>query len=174
MTESRSRVKQLLRIFHIRKHQVILDSDLAALYGATTSHFNRAIKRNEDRFPGDFSFVLTKQEFDDLMCQIGTSSSHGGRRKPIRVFTEHGAIMAANVLNSRHAVRMSVYVVRAFVRMREELLSRSNMEKRLTQIEKTLVGHDVALHDLYQKIRPLLLPPSDPPRRRIGFRRSDR
>ena len=84
-------------------------------------------------------------------------------------FTEHGAIMAANVLNSRQAVQMSVFVVRAFIKMREQLLNRAEMEKRLAEIEKTLMGHDTALRDLYQKIRPLLLPPPEPQRRRIGF-----
>ena len=84
-------------------------------------------------------------------------------------FTEHGAIMAATVLNSPQAVRMSVFVVRAFVKMREYLLNRAELEKRLADIEKTLLAHDTALRDVYQKIRPLLLPPSDPPRKEIGF-----
>lgn len=101
------------RILTVRGHHVVLDSDLALLYDVTTGNFNKAIRRNEDRFPEDFSFVLTKREFDDLMFQIGRSSSHGGRRKPPRDFTEHGAIMAASVLNSRRAVSLSVYVVRA-------------------------------------------------------------
>lgn len=161
------------RIFTIRGHHVVLDSDLALLYAVTTGNFNKAIKRNEDRFPEDFSFVLTKGEFDDLMFQIGRSRSHGGRRKPPRVFTEHGAVMAASVLNSPRAVSLSVYVVRAFVRLRQELIARIDMEKRLAEIEKTLLGHDLALRDLYQKLRPLLLPPADPPRPRIGFHGSD-
>ncbi len=139
------------------------------LYGVTTGNFNKAVARNQDRFPADFSFVLSGEELDNLIFQIGTSRSHGGRRKSPRVFTEHGAIMAATVLNSPQAVRMSVYVVRVFMRMRQELLGRAEMEKRLAQIEKTLMGHDSALHDLYQKIRPLLLPPPESPRPRIGF-----
>jgi hypothetical protein len=139
----------------------------------TTGNFNKAVRRNEARFPDDFSFVLTKTESADLMFQIGISSSRGGRRKPPRVFTEHGAIMAATILNSERAVRMSVYVVRAFVRMRQELLVQAGMKKRLAEIEKTLLGHDTALRDLYEKLRPLLLPPNVP-RRRIGFRRGVR
>jgi hypothetical protein len=162
-----------LRIFTVRGHHVVLDSALALLYDVTTGNFNKAINRNEDRFPEDFSFVLTKREFDNLMFQIGRSRSHGGRRKPPRVFTEHGAVMAASVLNSPRAVSLSVYVVRAFVRLRQELIARIDMEKRLAEIEKTLLGHDSALRDLYQKIRPLLLPPSDPPRLRIGFHGTD-
>lgn len=159
-----------LRIFTIRGHHIVLDSALAALYGVTTGNFNKAVTRNRERFPEDFAFVLTKEELEDLMFQSGTSRSHGGRRKPPRVFTEHGAIMAASVLNSPRAVSMSVYVVRAFVRMRSELLGRADLEKRLAQVEKALVHHDHALRDLCEKLRPLLLPPPDPPRRRVGFR----
>ena len=114
--------------------------------------------------------VLNWSEFRNMMSQIVTSKGRGGRRKLPRVFTEHGVIMAAAVLNSERAVRMSVLVVRAFVQMRNELMTRAHMEKRLADIEKTLVGHDTALRDLYGKMRPLLLPPPVPPRRRIGFR----
>src|SRR5713101_1599893 len=101
-------------IFLIRGEKVILDADLAALYGVTTTRLNEQIKRNKDRFPEDFAFRLTDEEFADLMSQFATSSSkHGGRRKLPLVFTEHGAIMAANVLNSKRAVAASVQVVRA-------------------------------------------------------------
>ena len=169
VAEAAAKVKPDVRIFTVRRTQVVLDSDLSSLYGVTTSQFNRAIKRHGDRFPNDFSFVLTRQEFGDLICQTGTSSSHGGRRKLPRVFTEHGALMAATVLNSPRAVQMRLFVVRTFLRMRRELLSRVAMEKRLTFIERNLVEHDSALRDLYRQIRPLLLPLPDPPRRRIGF-----
>lgn len=104
-----------------------------------------------------------------MRYQIGTSSSHGGRRYRPWAFTEHGAIMAATILNSARAVAMSVYVVRAFVKMRREFLADAVLEKRLSAIEKTLLSHDAGLRDLYQKIRPLLLPPPDPPKRPIGF-----
>lgn len=157
------------KIYTIRDEAVVLDSDLALLYGVTTGNFNKAIKRNLARFPEDFTFVLTKEEFDSLIFQIGTSKGRGGRRKLPRVFTEHGAIMAATILNSPRAVAMSVYVVRAFVKIRSELLANATLEARLESIEKTLLTHDAALRDIYQKLRPLLLPPSEKPTRQIGF-----
>src|SRR5207244_9901018 len=109
------------------------------------------------------------EEFANLMFQIGTSSSHGGRRKLPWVFTEHGAIMAATILNSPLAVAMSVYVVRAFVKMRRELLADATLEARLQKIEKTLLTHDAALREVFAKLQPLLLPPPEKPKRRIGF-----
>jgi hypothetical protein len=117
------------RILSIRGQRVMLDSDLAAVYGVSTRRFNEQVRRNEVRFPGDFSFELTDQEVENLKSQFATSSwmagAHGGRRKRPRVFTEYGAIMAASILNSPRAVQMSVYVVRAFVRLREVLASRA-------------------------------------------------
>ena len=134
-----------LRIFQVRAQSVVLDSDLAALYGVATGAFNQAIKRNLTRFPGDFSFRVSAAEFGALMSQIVISKGRGGRRKLPRVFTEHGAIMAATILNSPRAVALSVFVVRAFVRLRNELLANATLEKRLVLIEKTLLAHDVAL-----------------------------
>ena len=157
------------RIFAIRGESVVLDSDLAVLYGVTTGNFNKAVLRNVSRFPTAFSFVLTRKEFTVLIFQIGTSKGRGGRRKLPRVFTEHGAIMAATVLNSERAVAMSVFIVRAFVKMRTELLADATLEARLQVIEKTLLGHDSALRDVIQKLRPLLLPPPELPKPRIGF-----
>jgi hypothetical protein len=157
-------------ILTVRGQKVILDRDLAAIYGVSTSRFNEAVKRNRARFPHDFAFQLTRQELRRLISQNATSSSgHGGVRKLPWVFTEHGAIMAATVLNSPQAVQMSVFVVRAFIKMREQLLDRAELEKRLSEIEKVLLSHDAALRDLYHKIRPLLLPPPESPRRKIGF-----
>ena len=147
----------------------MLDSDLALLYEVTTGNFNKAVQRNAARFPKEFSFVLNREELANLIFQIGTSRGHGGRRKPPRVFTEHGAIMAATILNSERAVAMSVYVVRAFVNMRQEFLANTALETRLEKIEKTLLSHDTALREVIQKLRPLLLPPPDPPKPRIGF-----
>jgi ORF6N domain len=181
MTEQPLSVVDRLRIFQMRGKAVVLDSDLAAVYGVGTKVFNQAIKRNAARFPDDFLFRLTAEEWTDLRSQIATlktqnlrsqsvtSSPHGGRRYAPIAFSEHGAIMAATILNSPRAVTMSVYVVRAFVCLRNELLANTTLEKRLAHIEKTLLAHDGSLRDLYQKIRPLLLPPPDPPRRRIGF-----
>ena len=154
----------------IRGQRVILDSDLAAIYGVETRNLNKAIQRNRTRFPADFLFQLAREEVGNLMFQIGTSSGGwGGRRKLPYAFTEHGAIMAATVLNSPKAVEMSVFVVRAFVKMREQLLATATLAKRLAEVEKDLLIHDAALRELFEQIRPLLLPPPDPPRNPIGF-----
>jgi hypothetical protein len=171
-------------IVTVRGQKVILDSTLARLYGVTTKRLNEQVRRNTDRFPSDFVFRLTAQEVGSLRSQIATSKAErfvsleaqigipktrGGRRYLPNAFTEHGAIMAANVLNSKQAVEMSVFVVRAFIKMREQLLNRVELEKRLAEIEKVLLSHDAGLRDLYQKIRPLLMPPPDLPRKQIGF-----
>ena len=156
-------------IFTLRGHRVILDANLAALYSVPTKALNQAVKRNPDRFPSEFAFRLTSEETADLRSQTVTSSSHGGRRYPPYVFTEHGVLMAANVLSSPRAVAVSVALVKTFVRLREVLADNQVIAKRLAEVEKTLVTHDAALRDIYQKIRPLLLPPSDPPRKKIGF-----
>jgi hypothetical protein len=160
------------RIFTIRKTHVMLDSDLAALYGMETKVFNQAIKRNVRLFPSDFAFPLAGDEWAGLRSQFVTLKPMGRgahRKYQPWVFTEHGAIMAATILNSERAVAVSVYIVRAFVKMRQELLTNAALEARLQTIEKTLISHDSALRDVIQKLRPLLLPPPEPPRRRIGF-----
>ncbi len=173
-------------IFTIRGHRVLLDADLARLYGVSTKRFNEAFKRNRRRFPDDFAFQLTAAEFEDLRSrfapsngqpsdllrdnwsQFATSSQRGHRYLPW-AFAEHGALMAANVLRSERAVRMSVFVVRAFVRLREQIAANAAILKRLAEIDKTLLQHDAALRDLYRKLLPLLQPPAEPPKRRIGF-----
>lgn len=179
------------RIFIIRGLRVVLDADLARLYGTRTKDFNQAIRRNVLRFPKDFAFQLTLSEATNLMSQIVTSSSEPTegknvgnmwpqivatsklqrRRRSNRpwAFTEHGAVMAANVLRSPKAVEMSVYVVRAFIRQREELAANATLLKRLAEIDKSLLEHDDALRTLWQRLQPLLAPPPEPPRRRIGF-----
>ena len=156
-------------ILTLRGQKVILDADLAHIYGVTTKVLNQAVKRNPNRFPADFAFQLTPDEFAGMRSQFVTTSAKRRLTNPPRAFTEHGAIMAANVLNSPQAVEMGVFVVRAFVKLREQLLNRAEIEKRLSKIERDLSGHDAALRELYQRIRPLLLPPQDPPRKRIGF-----
>ena len=159
-------------IHRVRDLRVILDADLARLYGVTTSRFNEAIKRNESRFPADFRFQLHREEVDSLTSQIATAKilpRRGGRRTLPWAFTEHGALQAANILNSPRAVAMSVYVIRAFVRLREAFTANAVLEKRLASIEKTLISHDPALRDVIRKIRPLLLPAPEPTKRRIGF-----
>ena len=175
-------------IFVIRGQRVMLDADLACLYAVSTTRFNEAFKRNHDRFPEDFAFQITDAEYLNLRSQFAISSSqrtdlkeksayrsqfatgsHGGRRYFPWVFTEHGALMAANILRSKQAVHMSVYVIRAFVRLREALAADAAILKRLAEIDRSLLQHDAALRDIYRKLLPLLQPPPDPPKRRIGF-----
>ena len=164
--------KPNLSILTVREQRVVLDSDLARIYGVTTGRFNEAVKRNLKRFPADFSFVVTREEYEALISQNAISKpGRGGRTKLPRVFTEHGALMAASVLSSERAIAMSVYVIRAFVEIRETLATNAAILKRLAEIDKTLVLHGTALSDIYQKLLPLLSPPPDPPRRQIGFTR---
>ena len=154
----------------IRERRVILDSDLAALYAVQTRVLVQAVKRNANRFPEDFVFQLSPIETAALRSQIVISKTgRGGRRYPPYAFTEHGALMAATVLNSPRAVAMSVFVIRAFVKMREDLAANAAILKRLAEIDKTLLLHDAALRDLYHKLRPLLEPPPAPPKPEIGF-----
>lgn len=154
----------------VRGQRVVLDSDLAALYGVETKVFNQAIKRNQRRFPKDFAFQLSSEEWLILKSQIVTSSlGHGGKRKLPWVFTEHGALMAASVLNSDRAIAMSVYVIRAFVEIREQLAANNAILKRLAEIDHTLLIHDASLRDIYKKLMPLLAPPPPAPRKQIGF-----
>ncbi len=159
-----------IRILTIRDQKVVLDSDLARIYGVSTGRFNEAVKRNLKRFPEDFSFVLSGREFDELISQFAISKpARGGRTKLPRVFTEHGALMAASILNSERAVAMSIYVIRAFVELRERLAANAAIMKRLADIDHELLLHDGALRDIYDKLAPLLAPPPDAPRPRIGF-----
>jgi hypothetical protein len=160
----------LLTINTVRETKVILDSDLAGLYGVLTKRLNEATRRNAARFPNDFCFQLTREEVANLKSQIAASSgAHGGRRKLPWAFTEHGALMAATVLNSPRAVQMSIFIVRAFLRLREELATNAAVLKRLAEIDRNLLIHDAALRDVYAKLKPLLLPPPEPPHREIGF-----
>ena len=161
-----------LRVLHLREESVLLDSDLAALYGVETKVFNQAMRRNAQRFPRDFAFRLTEKEWASLRSQIVTlkPARRGGHRKYVPwVFSEHGAIMAATILNSKRAIAMSTYVVRVFVRLRRDSLANTTLEARLTKIEKELLSHDATLRALYRKIKPLLLPPPDGPFREMGF-----
>jgi len=196
-------------ILNIRNQKVILDADLAELYGVPTYRFNEAFKRNQQRFPDDFAFQLTAAEFTELKLKPATSKSqdvakqentanssqiamssdyvpekipnwsrfvtssqkHRGAAYRPWAFTEHGAIMAATILNSPEAVAMSVFVVRAFMLMREQLAANAAILKRLAEIDKTLLEHDSALRAIWTKLQPLLAPPPEPPKRRIGFNR---
>ena len=162
-------------IFQIRTHRVILDADLARLYGVPTKRFNEALKRNKPRFPEDFAFQLTREEVENLRSQFATSSSgHGGRRYLPWAFTEHGALMAANILRSERAIEMSVYVVRAFVKQREAIATNAAILKRLAEIDRTLLEHDSALKILWHRLQPLLAPPPEDPKPKIGFHEGNR
>jgi len=176
MSETPLSTDNITPLIHtIRGQRVILASDLARLYSVPTKRLNEAVKRNKIRFPTDFMFQLTVDELDAikiLRSQFATlRSEHGRHQKYLPyAFTEHGAIMAANVLNSPQAVAMSVYVIRAFVQQREVLSANEAILKRLAEIDQTLLLHDKALRDIYQKLLPLLQPPPDPPKPKIGFR----
>lgn len=153
-------------IHSIRGEKVMLDSDLADLYGVETKSLNRAVKRNQNRFPPDFMFQLTVEESADLRCQIGTSNTeHGGRRYLPYAFTEHGALMLANVLNSERAAQASVQVVRAFVRLRQLLASNTELACKLEALEKK---YDRQFKVVFDTIRRLMSPP-EIKRREIGF-----
>ena len=164
------------RILTIRGQKVILDADLAALYGVPAKRLNEQVKRNLKRFPLDFLFQLTREEFVNLRSQIATSSSgYGGRRFLPYVFTENGAVMAANILNSAQAVRMSVFVVRAFIQMRELLTGSKELAVELKKLEAKLTTrldmHESAIVDVLRRIMELLDPPPAPPlpEKAMGF-----
>jgi hypothetical protein len=177
-----------IRILTIRDQKVVLDVDLARVYGVTTKRLNEQLRRNQKRFPPDFAFQITSEEFRVLRSQFATLdegfAAEAGQRsqnailRPGRgryrkyrpwVFTEHGALQAANILRSDRAIAMSVYVIRAFIEQREKLAANAAILKRLAEIDKSLLEHDTALRDIYQKLLPLLAPHPEPPRRQIGF-----
>lgn len=165
-------------IFQIRGERVILDNILARIYGVTTARLNQQVRRNLDRFPADFVFLLSREEFDRLMLQNATSNKgRGGRRKLPLVFTEHGAIMAANVLNSKRAVQMSIFVVRAFIKMRQTMTADRALLEQLQGLEKKLTqrldSHEQAIVYVLAELRKLMEPPllPEPKRRTIGFQR---
>src|SRR6266513_6334338 len=153
----------------IRGQRVMLDSDLAAIYGVTTKRLNEQPRRNRSRFPSDFAFQLTAEEFTNLRSQIATSSFHGGRRYRPWAFTEHGALMLASVLNSEIAVQASVRVVRAFVKLREMVATNVQLAAKLKELERRFDSHDAAIANLFAALKQLLEPPEAPKRREIGF-----
>lgn len=157
------------RIIVVRHQKVILDTDLAELYGVPVKRLNEQVKRNRERFPADFMFQLNPEERESLRSQIATSKQgRGGRRYAPYAFTEHGAIMAATVLNSERAVEMSVFVVRAFVHLREMLAANQQLAEKIDELELRLDTHDASIQDLLEAIRELMAP--DPATgRKIGF-----
>ncbi len=164
------RVENLIVL--LRGQKVIIDSDLAELYGVTTKRLNEQVKRNIQRFPDDFMFLLTKDEFANLKSQFATSSSSwGGKRKLPNAFTEHGAVMAASVLNSERAVAVSIYVVRAFIKLREMMAPYKEFAKKLKQFEKKLQTHDKHIVGLAEIIQTLMPPHDTKPKEPFGFRK---
>jgi ORF6N domain-containing protein len=157
------------RILFFRSKRIILDTDLAELYGVPVRQLNQQVKRNHERFPSDFVFQLTAREHTLLRSQIVISKlARGGRRYLPYAFTEHGAIMAATVLNSVRAVQMSVFVVRAFVRLRKMVTTNRQLAARIDELEYRLQDHDSDIQDLIEAIRELT-DPTNRRRRRIGF-----
>jgi hypothetical protein len=164
--------RRILRvIIAVRGEKAILDSDLAELYGVETRRLNEQVRRNVDKFPDDFMFQLSKDEYENLKSQFATSSpGWGGRRKLPLVFTEHGALQAANVLNSTQANKMSVFIVRTFVRLREMALTNEELARKVDQLEMRVSDHDEVLIELVREIRRLIDSPKPKgERRRIGF-----
>ena len=152
------------KIYSIRGKRVMLDRDLAALYGVTTRDLNKAVSRNPDRFPSDFMFPLTHQEVRNLMFHFGTSS-WGGVRKPPRVFTEHGILMLSSVLRSKRAVQVNIQIMRTFTKLRELLSTHVDLRRKIEELEKR---YDHQFKVVFDAIRRLMAPPESP-RRRIGF-----
>jgi hypothetical protein len=157
------------RILVLRHHKVILDTDLAELYNVPVKRLNEQVKRNLERFPSDFMFQLTSKEDAALRSQFVISKKgRGGRRYPPYAFTEHGAIMAATVLNSKRAIQMSVFVVRAFVRLREMLSANRQLAAKIDELDRRLGTHDDAIQELMHAIKELMIP-EEKSRHKIGF-----
>lgn len=157
------------RIFIIRGKRIMIDADLAKLYGVTTKVFNQGVKRNMQRFPSDFMFQLTENECDNLRSQTVTSSSdHGGRRYLPYVFTEHSVAMLSSVLNSERAVQMNIFIIRAFIKMREMLETNKDLAIKIGEIEKRQDKQDNLLSTIDQAVRQLLNVPIKP-NGKIGF-----
>jgi ORF6N domain len=186
-------IEQNIRL--IRGRKVILDYDLAALYSVATHRFNEAVKRNADRFPSDFCFQLTPEEAAKVTVESVVKNTHNYDKQEVNynssqfamssrrhrggaylpwAFTEHGALMAANILRSQRASEMSVFVIRAFIKMREVLAANTTILKRLAEIDQALLVHDSGLSDVYQKLRPLLTPVPEPEKPKIGFHPGNR
>ena len=159
-------------VLTLRGKRVLLDSDLAKLYGVPTKQLNQQVRRNAAKFPADFTFQLNLSEAVAVMRSRSQNATlKRGQNIKYRpyAFTDYGVIQVANVLNSDAATAMSIYVVRSFMQMREELLTGATILKRLADIDRTLLEHDAALRTIWHELQPLLLPPPEPPKRRIGF-----
>ena len=162
------------RILFVRGQKVMLDADLAELYGVPTRTLAQAVKRNMKRFPSDFMFQITDQELTILKSQIVTSRSvlgtgWGGRRKPVNAFTEQGVAMLSSTLRSDRAIAANIAIMRAFVRLREIVSANAELANKLDELERRVSGHDEAITRIVQAIRELAAPPDSRPARRIGF-----
>src|SRR5438552_8883351 len=152
-------------VFFVRGEKVMLDADLAQLYGVTTGNLNKAVKRNQARFPEDFMFQLTRKETESLIFQFGRSKGWGGRRHRPYAFTEQGVAMLSSVLNSERAAQVNIAIMRTFVRLREMLVSNAELARKLAALENK---YDAQFKVVFDAIRELMLPPA-PPKRQIGF-----
>jgi hypothetical protein len=160
------RIEQTILL--LRGHKIILDRDLAAMYGVSTRDLNKSVSRNLDRFPDDFMLQLTRAEFNDLKFQFGTSS-WGGTRKLPRAFTEQGIAMLSSVLRSKRAIHVNIAIMRAFVKLREFAATHKTLATKLEQLERKVGVHDGQIRSLFDAIRQLMEPPT-PKSRRIGFK----
>jgi hypothetical protein len=155
-------------ILLIRSHKVILDKDLAAMYGVATRDLNKAVSRNIERFPDDFMIQLTRSEFNDLKYQFGTSSWGGARKLP-KAFTEQGIAMLSGILRSKRAIQVNITIMRAFVRLRKWAVNHKQIAAKLSELERTVARHDGHIRSLFEAIRQLMEPPASKVRR-IGFK----
>jgi hypothetical protein len=161
-------IESLIKI--VRGHRVMLDSDLAPLYGVTTGALNQAVRRNVERFPADFAFRLTRQEFVALISQsVISKSSAGGRRTLPWVFTEHGVAMLSSVLRSSQAARVNIEIMRAFVRLRRLLATPGELVEQIAKLGETVQLHDEQIKTIILALQQLMEKPQDQPKRRIGF-----
>lgn len=154
------------KILLVRGQKVLLDSDLAVLYGVETKMLLRQVRRNMTRFPSDFMLQLTQKEWDNLRCQIGTSNSYGGRRYLPYVFTEQGVAMLSSVLSSERAIEVNIHIMRAFVKLRKLLSSHKQLARKIEEMEKQ---YDYQFAVVFDAIKKLMDPPATAKKRRIGF-----
>ena len=163
-------IERVERLIHlVRDEKVLLDADLARLYGVTTGNLNKAVRRNQQRFPSDFMFQLSDEEAASLIFQSGRSKQRGGRRHNPHAFTEQGVAMLSSVLRSECAVQVNVAIMRAFVSLRRMLAGNQALARKLAELEHRLEGHDSSIRSLFEAIRQLMAPPPAPPKPEIGF-----
>ena len=158
------------QIMMVRGQRVMVDADIARLYGVTTKRLNEQVKRNTDRFPEDFMFQLAQDEKDEVVAKCDHLAKLKFSSTLPYVFTEHGALMVASILNTPQAIEMSVYVVRAFVALRESLSMYKELDQKMKQLERKVGSHDETLRSLVSAIRQLMSPPDDKSKRKIGFK----